>query len=220
MQIPDWITNTPDLAALDTAAQARLAGLVPRRLPAQTTLFHPGDAAQGYVVVLSGTIDVFLVGASGREMLLYSVTPQQSCIQTTLGLISGVAYTAGAETASATEVVVLPKPLFLDLLDHSAGFRSMVFSAFADRMSLMMQLLEKVSFTRVECRLAEHLLILAADRASVRITQAELATRVGTAREVVSRRLEVWAHHGWVKTGRGTLEILDHAALHRLAEAM
>ncbi len=216
---PDWIANAPELAGLDASARKRLAGLTPQSLPRGTALFHPGDAAMGYAIVLSGRIDVFLIGATGREMLLYSVEPGQSCVQTTLGLMSDVDYTAGAETASDARVVLMPKAMFLDLLDTSQGFRHMVFSAFADRMTLMMQLLEKVAFTRVECRLAEHLTTLAKDNAIIHITQADLATRIGTAREVVSRRLEAWAKRGWVRTGRGTVEILDPEALSTLIAA-
>ncbi|MCB1513090.1 MAG: winged helix-turn-helix domain-containing protein, partial [Hyphomicrobiaceae bacterium] len=69
------------------------------------------------------------------------------------------------------------------------------------------------------CRLAEHLLRLgAAAPGPLRITHAELAARVGTAREVISRRLDAWARRGLVKTGRGTIEITDTETLRAIAE--
>ncbi|WP_372887622.1 helix-turn-helix domain-containing protein, partial [Shimia sp.] len=55
--------------------------------------------------------------------------------------------------------------------------------------------------------------------APVATTQAALATAVGTAREVVSRRLETWAAKGWIETGRGRVTILDPGALRQIAEA-
>ena len=213
----DWVTDTPALAELAPQSRLRLAGLVPVTLPAGTPLFHAGDAVQGYAMVLSGRVDVSMTGASGREMLLYSVEPGQSCIQTTMGLLGGDDYTAEAETTQDTRLVLLPKPLFLSLMDSDAGFRSLVFRAFAQRFQSMMQLIEKVAFTRVECRLAERLIALSSDSPVLNVTQSELATQVGTAREVVSRRLEAWSRRGWVKTGRGTVEILDPAALTALA---
>ena len=78
-----WVTAL-DLSAHSTAT---LAALPHRILPGGATLFHPGDAATGFVIVLRGRIDVSLTGSTGREILLYSVDPGQSCIQTTLGLL-------------------------------------------------------------------------------------------------------------------------------------
>lgn len=215
----DWVTDTPTLASLSPQTRQRLAGLVPVTLPAHTPLFHAGDAVQGYAMVLSGRVDVSMTGASGRELLLYSVEPGQSCIQTTMGLLGGDDYTAQAETTMETHLVLLPKPLFLSFMDSDPAFRALVFSAFAKRFQNMMQLLEKVAFTRVECRLAERLIALSEPSSEVKITQSDLATQVGTAREVVSRRLENWSRRGWVRTGRGTIEVLDPDALLAVANA-
>ena len=212
-----WSPDTTALAALDAADRARLAALPAHDMPAGTVLFRPGDPVQGYAFVLSGRVDVSLTGASGREMLLYSVEPGQSCVQTTMGLLSDADYSAEAQTTCPTQLVLIPRALFLDLMNRSAPFRALVFGAFAQRMGTMMDLLEKVAFTRVECRLAERLLALAGDGNSVQATQSDLAVQVGTAREVVSRRLEAWAKRGLVRTGRGTVEICDKAALDRIA---
>lgn len=213
-----WAREAPGLAGLDAATLARLDALAPARVPAGTALFHPGDAVKGYVIALSGRVDVCLTGPTGREMLLYSVEPGQSCIQSTLGLLGGTDYSAEAIAATESRFVLLPKALFLDLIDNSASFRRLVFRAFANRMQNMMQIIEKVSFQRVECRLAAHLLSRADDDGRVHATQVELATAVGSAREVISRRLEAWSQRGWVETGRGEVRIADADALTRLAE--
>lgn len=212
-----WVATSAGLAGLDYDAAARLNQLPPMEVPSGTVLFSPGDAVKGYVIVLKGRVSVSLTGVSGREMLLYAVTPGQSCIQSTLGLMGGEDYTAEAMTEEHCTLVMLPKPLFLSLLNESSAFRSVVFSAFAERMQTMMHLLEKVAFQRVECRLAAHLLDRAVD-GTLLATQQELAVAVGSAREVISRRLDAWSRHGWVKTSRGTVEITDKEALQTLAD--
>lgn len=213
-----WLSEAPALDGLDPRDLARLARLQPMDLPAGAVIFRPGDAAQGYAVVLSGQVDVSLTGASGREMLLYSVAPGQSCVQTTFGLLSEAAYSAEAETARPTRLVVIPRTLFLELLDSSAPFRALVFGAFADRMAGMLKLVETVAFTRAECRLAARLLVLSED-GPVLATHQELAAQAGTAREVVSRRLEAWARKGWVRTARGQVEVIDRTALSDLSQS-
>ena len=210
-----WNPDTFGLAALEPARKARLAALPPLDLPAGTVLFRPGDTVQGYALVLSGRVDVFLTGASGREILLYSVKPGQSCVQTTMGLLGEAEYSAEGQTTTQTRLVMLPRGLFLEFMADSAVFRALVFSAFAARMQTMVQLLERVAFTRVECRLAERLLDLGTG-GTIQATQADLATQVGTARDVVTRRLDAWARRGIVRTGRGTVEVLDAAALERI----
>lgn len=210
-----WITN---LHLEPSSAQA-LAALPHHRLPPHAPLFRAGDAAQGFVIVLSGRIEVMLTGPSGREILLYAVEPGQSCIQTTLGLLGDEAYTGCASTVTEAEVVLIPKPLFLRLMDQDAAFRSFVLKAFGTRMADLTRVLEQVAFGRVEVRLAA-LLLDRAEGARVSATQADLAARIGTAREVVTRKLDAFAREGWISTERGQVILLDPQALRRLTQAV
>ena len=52
--------------------------------------------------------------------------------------------------------------------------------------------------------------------AMVTATHLDLARDLGTAREVVSRQLERMAQKGWLQTQRGSIRLIDLAALERL----
>jgi CRP/FNR family transcriptional regulator len=212
-----WVAQATSLPPLEAAATERLAQLAPFDAPKGTTLFHPGDTVKGFVVVLKGRVDVFLTGPSGREILLYAVEPGQSCIQSTLGLMGGEDYSGEAITRNDCRLVLIPRDMFLDLMDQSDAFRAFVFRAFATRMQSMMHLLERVAFERVESRLARCLL----DRAegnSLTATHAEIATMIGSAREVVSRRLDALARRGILRLERGVVHINDAETLAELAK--
>ncbi len=211
-----WSERAAGLDRLEPETRARLDALSPITLPSGTPVFHPGDSAKGFVVVLEGRIEVFLTGPSGRDILLYAVEPGGSCVQTTLGLLGGEDYSGEAVTATDVRAALIPRTLFLSLMDTSPAFRGFVFSAFALRMQGMLHLLERVAFQRVESRLAAAL-IDRADGDAVRATHQELATAIGSAREVVSRRLDALARSGLVVTERGVVLIRDRAALARLA---
>lgn len=198
---------------------ARLDALPVQTLPGGARLFAPGETAQGFAVVLAGRVEVSLTGPSGREILLYAVEPGQSCIQSTLGLLGNEPYSGEAVTVTETRLVLIPAPLFHSLMGRSEAFRGFVFRALAMRMNDMTQLLERVAFTRVEARLAQALLDLA-EGGAVEATHAELAARIGSAREVVSRRLEALARRGLLTTDRGRVELRDRAALAQLAVAV
>lgn len=213
----NWTADATGFASLGVETRAALDSLVPASVPAGTVLFRPGDAAQGFVIVLSGRVDVFLTGPNGREILLYSVRPGQSCIQTTLGLLGGEDYAGEAIAHENCRIVLVPRARFLSLMDRAQDFRGFVFAAFAQRMQTMMHVLEKLAFQRVEARLAEHLLDIAGPDGVVSATQAELAVAIGTAREVVSRRLDALARRGIVQSERGRVLLRDPAALGEIA---
>jgi CRP/FNR family transcriptional regulator len=212
-----WTGSVPALAGLAPESARRLDALAPMEVPAGTVLFRPGDAVKGYVIVLEGRIGVHLIGPTGRDILLYDVVPGKSCIQSTLGLLGGEDYTAEAVADRPTRLVLLPRATFLDLLGTDAAFRTLVFAAFAERMQSMMHLLEKVAFQRVEARLAAWLLSRA-EGGTVSATQADIASGIGSAREVVSRRLDALARQGAIAQSRGRVEILDAGLLRRLAD--
>lgn len=212
---------SPVAASLPPLAPETLAALdrLPvAELPQGSVLFRPGDPVQGFVILLSGRVEVFLTGPNGREILLYAVEPGQSCVQSTLGLLGGEAYSGEAVTRRACQLVMIPRALFLRLMESDAAFRNFVFRAFADRMQNMMHLLEKVAFQRVECRLAQALLDGASDGV-LHATHAEIATMIGSAREVVSRRLDALARRGIVALDRGAVRLLDETTLRSLADA-
>lgn len=212
-----WTATDPVFAALDGPCTGVLDGLAPMTVPAGSVLFSPGESVRGYVVVLEGRVDVHLVGPTGRDILLYQVAPGQSCIQSTLGLLGGDDYTAEALTVSDTRLVLIPRATFLALLDSSPGFRRIVFEAFAARMQNMMQLVENVSFMSVEQRLAVLLLDRADKAGRLGMTQADMAIAIGSAREVVSRRLEKMTRAGLIEHGRGEVRLLDPKGLADIA---
>ena len=202
----------------DWAQDPRIMALKPMHVPAGSVLFRPGDDAKGFVLVHSGRVAVYLTGKSGREILLYAVEPGETCIQTTLGLLGGQHYTGEAVAETPVTLSLVPRGLFMDLMAHSGGFRTFVFRAFADRMGEVTRVLEQVAFVKVEARLAALLLERADPSGTVELTHQAIATAIGSAREVVSRRLETLRARGWVTLDRGQIRIGDRAALRALAE--
>ena len=214
-----WADQAGFLADIDAETRRELDGLKPVHVPVRTTLFRPGDAAQAFVILLSGRIGVYLAGRNGRELLLYSVTPGETCVQTTLGVLGGAPYTGEAVAESDLVAVMVPPPVFERLIAHSAAFRHFVFKAFADRLGDLMFVLEQVAFVKVEQRLAHALLDRADGDGCVTLTHQELAVVIGTAREVVSRRLEALASKGVVANERGEIRIMERGELARMAKA-
>lgn len=211
----------PVLQAADPRARRLLETTTSvARIPAGTRLFGPGSACQAYMMVLSGSVRVQKVGESGREIVLYRVEAGQTCVLTTACLLTGAAYDAEGIAETEIEGVLLPEATFQELLGASPPFRNCVFGAFAARLADLLELIEDVAFGRLDVRLAQALtrgLTEGAQAISLKTTHQDLATELGTAREVVSRQLKEFERRGWVSLGRGRIELGDPAALRRLA---
>ncbi len=203
---------------LEPATYTELARLPRRRLDDGTVLFRPGDEAAGFVLVLDGSIAVHLTGRSGREISLYEVAPGETCVQTTLCLLGQVSYSAEAVARTGIEIAIVPKPLFHRLLAESAGFRDYVFRSLGNRLADVTAVLEQVAFVKIESRLAQELLRRAGPDGVAVVTHQELAAAIGSAREVVSRRLDVLSRQQLVALERGQVRIVDRRGLIDLAD--
>ena len=109
--------------------------------------------------------------------------------------------------------------LFAIALDQPFRFPAnftFVLRAFGRRMADLTRVLEQVAFGRVEQRLAAALLDLAQGNLVI-ATQGELAARIGSAREVVSRRLDVFAREGLTTSDRGHVRLLQPEILRQRA---
>ena len=205
----------PALAGLDDAALGSVlehAQVV--HLPAGTSLFGEGSPCRQFPLVLEGSIRV-AKASEGRELQLYRVTPGESCVLTGGCLVGGRDYPANGVVERDARLVVLPKPVFDQLLGSHAPFRQYVFSLFAERLADLMTLVEAVAFHRLDRRLAAALL---GRGRVVELTHQQLADELGSVREIVTRVLRSFADQGLVRSSRGAVEVLDAAGLRRLAE--
>ncbi|MBU1315075.1 MAG: Crp/Fnr family transcriptional regulator [Alphaproteobacteria bacterium] len=213
-----WLDRAVFPASLEPDVSALLEGLRPVHPRSGTILFRPGDQAQAFLVLLSGRVGVYLTGRNGREILLYAVQGGETCVQTTLGMLGSAAYRCEALAETDLVAVMIPRSLFDTLMAESACFRAFVFKDFAARLADMMGLLEQVAFTSIRERLARVLVERAGEGDLVQATHQELAVAIGSAREVVSRRLEALASTGVVENERGRVRIRDRRALLRMAQ--
>jgi CRP/FNR family transcriptional regulator len=183
-------------------------------IPRGQQVFASGSQCENYLLLLKGSVKAQLLSENGREILLYLVRPGDSCVLTTSCLLSGDQYPAEAYTEEDTSAFVISSHAFYRCLEQSAFFREFVFKNFAVRLSHIIGRLGEVVFEGIEWRLAKEL--MSADAEVLHITHQELAIKLGSAREVVSRNLKQFEAKGWVKLSRGTVTVLDKDALKKL----
>jgi CRP/FNR family transcriptional regulator len=107
--------------------------------------------------------------------------------------------------------------VFNQLMIDSRVFRTFVMTNYGALISDLIVLLDEVAFHNLDARLAK--LLLEAGTNSVKKTHQQMADELGTAREVISRQVKRFEQKQWVALGRGQLEVLDRAALTKLAQS-
>jgi CRP/FNR family transcriptional regulator len=92
-------------------------------------------------------------------------------------------------------------------------FRRVVLDDYGRLLSSLFQLIDEVAFATLDQRLARMLVAKADSKGEISATHQQLADDLGSVREVVTRRLGEWERAGLVRTGRGSILIVDRAAL-------
>ncbi|PPC87600.1 MAG: Crp/Fnr family transcriptional regulator [Hyphomicrobium sp.] len=216
----DWTTHFPGLRKLEPAIAGPLvenSKLV--KLAAGTRIFGPGQSPEAYLLLLDGTVRVQQVSETGREIVLYRVSAGESCALTTACLMGYEEYQAEGIAETDVQAVAIPRKTFDNLIAQSAEFRRFVFTAFSMRVTNLFKIIDEVAFSRVDIRLAQKLLELADNEDRVSLTHQQLASELGTAREVISRQLHEFQRRNWISTTRGEITLLSRQDLQKLAGA-
>ncbi len=185
-------------------------------LPAGTTLFRKGEQCQNYMLVISGSIKVFSYGENGKAIVLYHLIAGNSCILTTSCLLSSDDYPAEGVTESDVIALVIPRDIFNHFIAQSTPFRELVFNTYGEKISSLIALVNNISFSRLERRIAKFLIDNSPSKLPLTITHQNIADELGSAREVVSRQLKEFEKKGWVKLNRGKVEIINYSSLKEL----
>jgi CRP/FNR family transcriptional regulator len=176
-------------------------------------LFMQGDPPKGLFVVWRGALKVFKLGEEGREQILEIEGPGRSVAE--LPLFDGLPYPACCAAIEDSVVLFVPVDAFHRLLEGEPSLPRAVIATLSQRLRRMVALVEELSLKAVRQRLADLILELSDGRDSFDLpwNNQELASRIGTVREIVSRAMGRMIQEGAIRLEGRTLVILDRRRL-------
>jgi CRP/FNR family transcriptional regulator, anaerobic regulatory protein len=183
------------------------------KIPAGHDVFLAGDRVEAIALLISGVVRVYKIGESGREITLYRFGNGQSCILTANAILSQEIFPAVATVEEDAEAVMIPAETFRAWVGKYDLWREFVFDLLSQRLSKVMSIVDEVVFRRMDARLATLLLTRSQIQNPLRITHQEIASELGSSREVISRLVEDLSARGFLRVSRGEIEILDADAL-------
>lgn len=188
------------------------------RIPAGRDVFVEGQQVGAIPLLISGTVRVYEIGETGREVTLYRFRPGESCVLTANAILTQRSFPAIATVEEDAEAVMIPAPMFRAWVASSDLWRGFFVDLVAQRLASVMTVVDEVAFRRLDQRVAALLAHRAADANPVAITHQEIAAELGSAREAVSRVLEDLDTKGLISSTRGRIAVNDPVALETLAE--
>jgi CRP-like cAMP-binding protein len=202
----------PALARLEAASRLR-------RLARGQMLFNQGDAADAFFLVCSGSIDLGLDSANGRELVINEMRTGDGFGE--LGLITGQPRSTSAVARQDSVVLAIPRRDFMAVLADEPALAQNLLRTMAGRLGTSSEREGALAFLNAPSRLARVLLLLdrqARAEGYITSSQEDLGRRVGLARQTVAELLGQWRRSGWILTGRGKIVLLNRAALRRQSE--
>ena len=193
---------------------------VPRRYSAGEIVFGESEPCLGMYVVEAGHIRIFKSSSGGREHVLSVDGPGSSVAE--LPVFDGGNYPASAAAVDDATLLFVSKQDFHALCLAHPQVALKVLKVVGARLRRLVGIIEELSFTTVRHRLASFFLKLA-QREGKRTAQGiqlalpssnqELASQIGTVRELVSRNLSLFQSEGFVKIDGCSVIIHDLKAL-------
>ena len=205
--------SEPELAFLAQRA-------VPRKFSAGEIVFSEGDPCTGMYVVESGHIRIFKTSAGGREQVLSIDGPGGSVAE--LPVFDGGSYPASVSAVEDSTLLFIGKQDFHALCLAHPEVALKVLRVVGARLRKLVGIIEELSFTTVRNRLAAFLVRLAKRegtrvRDGIEVTlpasNQELASQIGTVRELVSRNLSRFQSEKLIEIDGRKVVIVDLKAL-------
>jgi CRP/FNR family transcriptional regulator len=182
-------------------------------------MIEEGQFLEHAVLLLEGTVRMFKISQSGREVTLYRINGGECCPLMMTSILGETEYEATACVEITCLALVIPATMFRQWMDHYSSFRQFIFKMVAKRLILMSNLLDSISFKSIPGRVAEYLhQMTSAEKDTLYVTHDAISTELGTAREVISRTLKSFENEGIVKLSRGKITQINRQKLENYLE--
>lgn len=177
-------------------------------------IFIQCDPCDKVYIVHSGKISIILESPDGRKLVINEMCPGD--IFGEIGLVTRQVRSSSAVARTDSELMVLPRQVFLQILDAEPLLIRHLLEMTMNRLRESTERESALAFLNAEGRLARLLLQMARqelEKGYITISQEELADRTGQTRQTVAKALGKWRRSGWLITGRGRIMLLNYDAL-------
>ena len=185
-------------------------------------IFSEGDKADTLFVLGSGRIEVFKLSADGKKQVLRIVLPGE--IFAEAAVFAGKSYPAYADATIGSDILCIDQSRFLDLLQKNPQLSLSMLGALSNLLRGFTGMIEDLCLRDVSARVAKFILdrsmMTGRDFFRLEMKMGELAQKICTVNETLSRTLRKMRVKGIIDVKGKTITILDREMLQKLASGM
>jgi CRP/FNR family transcriptional regulator, cyclic AMP receptor protein len=215
------LKGVPIFAALtDAEIESLAARTAVRSYSGGELLFSEGDPCAGLFLIASGRVRIYKGSSNGREQVLAVEGAGGSIAE--LPVFDGDAYPASAAALESSELLFVSRKDFRTVCLEHPEVALKVLQVVGARLRRLVGIIEELSFATVRHRLISWLLRQAetegraTDRGAallLSVGHQEIASQIGTVRELVSRNLTRLQAQGFISVNCREVTILDRPRL-------
>lgn len=197
------IANIPLFSGLNEAELAQVSQhSVTRTYPRNTVIINEGDTAESLYVIVKGKVKVFLTDDTGKEVVINCQGPGEYFGE--VALIDDAQRSASVMTLESSSFSVISKQSFRELLSRNPNIALSLIRDLTQRVRVLTDNVKSLALLDVYGRVAKTLLSLASEQdgrllIEEKLTQQDIANRVGASREMVSRILKDLTAGGYIQ---------------------
>jgi CRP/FNR family transcriptional regulator, cyclic AMP receptor protein len=189
------------------------------------SIFAKGAPGTTLMAILSGTVRINSTSVDGHDLIYALLSAGETFGE--IALFSGGNRTADAIAESDCKLLAIDRSSFTAFLTRHPEVSLRLLDILACRLRDKDNQLEDILFSNLRSRLARLMLQEIATAQSLggrgaalrrRISPTEVAARLGSARESVSRQLAAWRKNGMLRIDNGLITICDIEAFRKLTE--
>jgi CRP-like cAMP-binding protein len=193
----------------------------------ETYLFHQGDLATRFCVLVEGKVKLTQLTEDGQQIILRYVSPGEAFA--VIAVLSKIPYPVTAKTVNPVSLLTWDDQTMLHLMEKYPKLAINSLSILAKHIQEFQDRFREMATERVERRIARALLRLASQTGvkvengiliDLTLTRQDLAEMTGTTLYTVSRTLSQWEKDGVVHSRREQVTILSPHRLVVIAEEM
>ncbi|TXF79629.1 Crp/Fnr family transcriptional regulator [Chryseobacterium sp.] len=181
-----------------------------KHFPAGSVILDINSYVNYIPLVMSGSVKVVRTEEDGREILLYYLTPGESCISSILSGLAQDTSKVKAIVEEDAEILMLSLSKGKEWLTKYPEWSTFVFQLYHKRFEDLVNMVNSIAFQKVDVRLLYLL-----DQKSqlykskeLSVTHQQLADELGITREAVSRVLKQIETEGKIKLSRNKITLL------------
>ena len=174
-----------------------------------TELIREGQYVKYIPIVLSGLVKVY-TQFEEKELLLYYIKPEQSCIMSFSSCINNDKSKIFAITEEESIVLLIPSDKVAKWVIDFPNINLLFYKQYDLRYSELVDTIHQMLYYKLDKRLLDYLTerIKVTGKNPIKISHKEIANDLGTAREVVSRLIKKFEKQNILKQYHDSIEIL------------